>query len=167
MARPTSRARPTKPTPPKPTTPRPRSPAVDAEADDATPDRCRDDRLGDSAITVGYDPRLDGDPDPGEIVWTWVPYEDDPAQGKDRPVVVIGHRGGGLVGVALTSKRHDRDPQVPVGTGSWDRDGRPSYAKVDRDPRDRRPGDATRGRRARPRAVRRRRRRGPPQQLER
>jgi hypothetical protein len=34
--------------------------------------------------------------------------------------------------VALTSKRHDNELQVPVGTGSWDRDGRPSYAKVER-----------------------------------
>jgi hypothetical protein len=75
---------------------------------------------------------MDGDPDPGEVVWTWVSYEDDPSQGKDRPVVVIGHRGRRLAGVALTSKRHEREPQVAVGTGSWDREGRPSYAKVDR-----------------------------------
>jgi len=39
-----------------------------------------------------YCPNLDGDADPGEIVWTWVPFEDDPSQGKDRPVVVIGRR---------------------------------------------------------------------------
>ena len=41
-------------------------------------------------VTVTYQPERDGDPDPGEVVWTWVPYEDDPEQGKDRPVVVIG-----------------------------------------------------------------------------
>src|SRR5688572_16152998 len=29
---------------------------------------------------LAYAPDLDGDADPGEIVWTWVPYEDDPAQ---------------------------------------------------------------------------------------
>ena len=46
-------------------------------------------------MTVEYTPSLDGDPDPGEIVWAWVPYEDDPTQGKDRPVVVIGRRGRG------------------------------------------------------------------------
>ena len=79
-----------------------------------------------------YSPSLDGDADPGEIVWTWVPYEDDPAQGKDRPVVVIGRRGARLVAVPLTSKRHDNEAQVPVGTGIWDRDRRPSYAKVGR-----------------------------------
>ena len=79
-----------------------------------------------------YAPKADGRPDPGEGVWTWVPYEDDPSQGKDRPVVVIGRRGSQLVGVALTSKRHDNEAQVPVGAGKWDREGRPSYAKVER-----------------------------------
>ncbi len=87
--------------------------------------------IGDG-VTVEYTPSLDGDPDPGEVVWTWVAYEDDPRQGKDRPVVIIGRRRDRLVGIALTSKRHDREPQVAVGTGPWDRDGRPSYAKVDR-----------------------------------
>ena len=83
-------------------------------------------------VIIEYTPSLDGDPDPGEVVWTWVPYEDDPSQGKDRPVVIVGRRGSGLVGVALTSKQHDREPQVEVGTGPWDREGRTSYAKLER-----------------------------------
>lgn len=83
-------------------------------------------------VRVEYTPDIDGDPDPGEVVWTWVPYEDDPRQGKDRPVVIIGRTGDDLAGVPLTSKDHDRDDEIPVGTGSWDRDGRPSFAKVDR-----------------------------------
>ena len=83
-------------------------------------------------VTIEYSPRLDGDPDPGEVVWTWVPWEEDPAQGKDRPVVIFGRRGPLLVGVALTSKPHANEPQISVGTGSWDREGRPSYAKLER-----------------------------------
>jgi hypothetical protein len=83
-------------------------------------------------VTIEYTPSMDGDPDPGEIVWAWVPYDEDPNQGKDRPVVVVGRRGARLVGVPLTSKQDDRDSQVAVGTGSWDRDGRVSYAKLDR-----------------------------------
>ena len=82
-------------------------------------------------VRVEYTPDLDGDPDPGEVVWTWVPYEDDPSQGKDRPVVIIGRTGDRLAGVPLTSKDHDRNDEIPVGTGPWDRDGRPSFAKVD------------------------------------
>lgn len=91
-------------------------------------------------VRIEYTPELDGDPDPGEVVWTWVPYEDDPAMGKDRPVVIIGRTGAMLTGVALTSngssggrRRHGApDELVAVGSGAWDPKGRASYARVDR-----------------------------------
>ncbi|MBL8685813.1 MAG: type II toxin-antitoxin system PemK/MazF family toxin [Myxococcales bacterium] len=90
----------------------------------------RDER--DERVRVEYAPSLDGEADPGEIVWTWVSYEDDPSQGKDRPVLLIGRRDGSLVGVALTSKRHERAAQIELGAGPWDREGRVSYVKLDR-----------------------------------
>ena len=86
----------------------------------------------DHGTRVEYAPELDGDPDPGEVVWTWVPYEDDPNRGKDRPVVIIGRTGDDLAGVQLTSRKRRRRDHVPVGSGGWDRKRRPSYAKVDR-----------------------------------
>ncbi|HQZ36352.1 MAG TPA: type II toxin-antitoxin system PemK/MazF family toxin [Ilumatobacteraceae bacterium] len=88
--------------------------------------------IDDTSVVFEYSPEMDGDPDPGEVVWTWVPYEEDPSQGKDRPVVIVGRRASMLVGVPLTSKQHDNEAQVAVGTGSWDRQGRPSYAKLER-----------------------------------
>jgi hypothetical protein len=81
-------------------------------------------------VMIEYSPHIDGDPDPGEIVWTWVPFEEDPSQGKDRPVVIIGRRGQMLVGVPLTTKRDDREPQVEVGVGDWDSEHRVSYARI-------------------------------------
>lgn len=81
-------------------------------------------------VTVEYTPRIDGDPDPGEVIWAFVPFEEDPTQGKDRPIVVIGRRGSKLVGVPLTSKQHDNEAQVPVGTGDWDPKRRPSFARI-------------------------------------
>jgi hypothetical protein len=83
-----------------------------------------------AAVTIEYSPSLDGDPDPGEVVWTWVPYEEDPTQGKDRPVAIIGRRNGNLVGIPLTTKRDDREAQVQVGRGDWDPDRRVSYARI-------------------------------------
>jgi hypothetical protein len=88
-----------------------------------------------------YAPEIDGEPDPGEVVWGWVPYEDDPAQGKDRPVLLIGRRGERWLGLMLTSKDHDRDAEdearygrhwMDVGSGGWDREGRPSEVRLDR-----------------------------------
>jgi PemK-like, MazF-like toxin of type II toxin-antitoxin system len=83
-----------------------------------------------TAVVVEYTPHLDGDPDPGEVVWAWIPFEDDPTLGKDRPVVILGRHGDALSGVALTSKQ--RDGWIDVGTGDWDSRHRRSYAKVDR-----------------------------------
>ena len=61
-------------------------------------------------IVIAYEPRHDGDADPGEVVWGWVPFEDDPRQGKDRPIVVVGRWGVDLAGVPLTSKDRPGDP---------------------------------------------------------
>lgn len=87
-------------------------------------------RRNSPVVTVEYSPAMDGDPDPGEVVWVWVPFEEDPTQGKDRPVVVIGRRSDTLVGIPLTSKPHDDEVQVNVGTGDWDSKRRTSYARI-------------------------------------
>jgi hypothetical protein len=88
-----------------------------------------------------YAPERDGEPDPGEVVWAWVPYEDDPSQGKDRPVLVLEVAGDGWVGLMLSSQDHDRDAEdearfgrhwMDVGTGGWDSQGRPSEVRLDR-----------------------------------
>lgn len=93
------------------------------------------------AVKLDYAPDVDGAPDPGEIVWTWVPYEDDPTRGKDRPVLLVGRDGEQLLGLALTSKDHDRDHEqearagrhwLDLGTGPWDSRGRPSEVRLDR-----------------------------------
>jgi hypothetical protein len=81
-----------------------------------------------------YAPQPDGRADPGEIVWTWVAYEDEPDQGKDRPVLVVGRDGDVLLGLMLSSQR-DRDGQrnwLALGAGGWDRDARPSWVRLDR-----------------------------------
>ena len=85
-------------------------------------------------VTMTYAPDPDGDPDPGEIVWTWVPYEENDGRGKDRPVLVVAREAAGtLLAVQLSSKRHNNDREwVPLGTGPWDRAGRDSWVAVDR-----------------------------------
>ena len=90
---------------------------------------------------TAYAPEVDGEPDPGEVVWAWVPYEDDPSQGKDRPVLVLEERDGGWTGLMLSSQDHDRDAAdearwgrywMDVGTGGWDSQRRPSEVRLDR-----------------------------------
>jgi hypothetical protein len=81
-----------------------------------------------------YAPDLDGRADPGEIVWTWVVYEDDPTRGKDRPVLVVGRDRSVLLGLMLSSQeRHAADPDwVGIGSGDWDFEGRASWVRLDR-----------------------------------
>lgn len=88
-----------------------------------------------------YSPETDGEPDPGEVVWAWVPYEDDPSQGKDRPVLVLARQGTLLACLTMTSKDHDRDAEdearygrhwMDVGSGAWDAEGRESEVRLDR-----------------------------------
>lgn len=83
---------------------------------------------------IEYAPNLDGDADPGEIVWTWVTYEDDPRRGKDRPVLVVGRDGRTLLGLMLSSQseRDGRRNWYALGPGSWDRENRPSWVRLDR-----------------------------------
>lgn len=92
-------------------------------------------------MEITYNPHADGRPDPGEVVWGWVPYEDDPRRGKDRPVLLVGAEGATLLGLMLTSKDHDRDAAdearhgrywVDIGCGSWDARHRPSEIRIDR-----------------------------------
>lgn len=85
-------------------------------------------------VRTSYAPERDGDPDPGEIVWTWVPYEENDGRGKDRPVLVVAREAAGtLLAVQLSSRRRDHDHEwVALGSGPWDRAGRESWVDLDR-----------------------------------
>ena len=110
------------------------------------------DRRHGAPLELVYAPRDDDRPDPGEVAWAWVHYEEDLSQGKDRPVLVIaeedasagGADGTGTVLVALMLTSRDRTEPgatrtdehgatwVDIGTGDWDRQGRPSEVRADR-----------------------------------
>lgn len=103
-------------------------------------------------LALSYAPRPDDHPDPGEIVWAWVPYEEDLTRGKDRPVLVLareearpgGRDGEGEVLVALLLTSRDRAGSgrvrtdehgatwVDIGAGGWDPQGRESEVRADR-----------------------------------
>jgi len=84
-------------------------------------------------LRITYSPDTDGDPDAGEIVWTWVPYTENDGRGKDRPVLVIGRQDADRVyAVRLTSKAHDGDRDfLAIGAGAWDAQGRQSWVDIE------------------------------------
>lgn len=126
-----------KPSAPKPSSanssaPKPSAPASTVASDGSEyPGDYRD------MINFEYSPSLDGDADPGEIVWTWVPFEEDHSQGKDRPVLLVGRDGEYLLALMMTSKDHNNrehaDPNyLDIGSGPWDPQGRASEVKLNR-----------------------------------
>ncbi len=83
------------------------------------------------AIRPSFVPSLDGEPDPGEVIWTWVPYVENDGRGKDRPVLIIAHLdSGGWAACYLSTKQHRGF--VSVGTGPWDSQGRESFLSPER-----------------------------------
>lgn len=119
---------------------RPSAPTRPAHTGSATPTRGSD--AGETAtvevapprrLTLTYAPERDGAPDGGEIVWTWVPYEERDGRGKDRPVLVIGRADAThSYAVRLTSKPHAGDSDyLALGTGEWDPQRRPSWVDIE------------------------------------
>lgn len=92
-------------------------------------------------IVADYRPDTDSEPDPGEIVWTWVPFEEDYSQGKDRPVLVVARDGEWFLALPLSSKNHELDREqeasqgrywASIGRGPWDSGKHASSVRVNR-----------------------------------
>ena len=120
-----------KPSAPKPSTSTRSASTTSASAGSDYPGDYRD------MINFEYSPSLDGDADPGEIVWTWVPFEEDHSQGKDRPVLLVGRDGEYLLALMMTSKDHNNREHadsnyLDIGSGPWDSQGRASEVKLNR-----------------------------------
>lgn len=121
---------------PKPSAPKPSDSTRSASTTSAS---AGSDYPGDyrDMINFEYSPSLDGDADPGEIVWTWVPFEEDHSQGKDRPVLLVGRDGEYLLALMMTSKDHNNREHadsnyLDIGSGPWDPQGRASEVKLNR-----------------------------------
>ena len=126
-----------KPSAPKPSSANSSAPKSSAPASTVASDGS--DYPGDyrDMINFEYSPSLDGDADPGEIVWTWVPFEEDHSQGKDRPVILVGRDGEYLLALMMTSKDHNNREHadsnyLDIGSGPWDPQGRASEVKLNR-----------------------------------
>lgn len=88
-----------------------------------------------------YHPNKDNQPDPGEVVWTWVPFEENDGRGKDRPVLVLADLDEHVIFAQTTSKDNTSDAAhearwgrywMDIGSGAWDSKGRESEVRLDR-----------------------------------
>lgn len=84
--------------------------------------------------SLAYAPRDNESPDPGEVVWSWVSFEEDEQRGKDRPIVIVGETTDRRLAALMLSTRDHANEHgwVRVGSGSWDAQGRESWVRTDR-----------------------------------
>ncbi|MFI9027392.1 type II toxin-antitoxin system PemK/MazF family toxin [Streptomyces sp. NPDC053560] len=106
-------------------------------------------RPGDRPVRARPGKGLGGVPEPGEIWWAMVPFEDSVEKGatrsvsgrvvagdgraKDRPCLVLAVRGGSALVAKITTRYHAERPGVialPPGTVG-DARNRPSYLETD------------------------------------
>ncbi len=88
---------------------------------------------GRGGVQLAYAPSRNGRPDAGEVVWAWVPFQEDPTRGKDRPLLIIApHDPQTVLAMKLTSRSHDRERDyLGIGSGAWDAQGRDSWIDID------------------------------------
>lgn len=89
------------------------------------------------AVQAEYDPVPGPEAGPGEVVWTWVPFEELDGRGKDRPVLIVARSGRYLLALQLTTRDRNNanardEDYLDIGTGAWDAQGRPSEVNLTR-----------------------------------
>lgn len=86
------------------------------------------------ARTVVYSPDMDGQADPGEVVWIPLQLEGEHAELRERGVVVVGRQEQYLLGMLISTRtEHEDQPEwLFMGSGSWNEDPKPSWVRIDR-----------------------------------
>lgn len=86
------------------------------------------------ARPVFYAPDMDGQADPGEVVWIWVPTEGPHNPPKERAMVVVGRNRNTILGLIISCNPEHRTEEewMEIGAGAWDERGRQSWVRLDR-----------------------------------
>ncbi len=83
---------------------------------------------------IFYTPDVDGQADPGEVIWFWAPADDPADPPQERAMLVVGRsRSRDVLGLLISpdEKHADDDSWMEIGVGYWDPAGRPSWIRLD------------------------------------
>lgn len=91
----------------------------------------------DLARTIFYAPDMDGQSDPGEVVWATLAVSrgaSREAKAEARAVLIIGrHRHTLLTLIISSNDEHADEPNwVPIGAGPWNESGLNSWIRLDK-----------------------------------
>ncbi len=86
------------------------------------------------ARPVFYAPDMDGQADPGEVVWIWVSTDGPGNPPRERAMVVIGRTRSTILGLLISCNPEHRNDEdwIDIGAGGWDERGRQSWVRLDR-----------------------------------
>ncbi|MBP3088105.1 growth inhibitor PemK [Corynebacterium sp. sy017] len=91
---------------------------------------CQVSSSSECARNIIYAPDMDGQVDPGEIVWFFAPTN----KKKERALVVIARHGAEVLGLLTSSNpEHDKeDSWLDIGVGPWDESGKQNWVRLDK-----------------------------------
>lgn len=84
--------------------------------------------------SIFYAPDMDGQADPGEVVWIWAPSDGPDKPLRERALLVVGRTRHTILGLLISpNPEHDgEDGWMDIGAGEWDASGRQCWLRIDR-----------------------------------
>lgn len=86
------------------------------------------------ARSIFYAPDMDGQADPGEVVWIWAPSDGPNKPLRERALLVVGRTRHTILGLLISpNPEHEDEPGwMDIGAGEWDASGRQCWLRIDR-----------------------------------
>ncbi|MBZ8178353.1 hypothetical protein GP475_09000 [Corynebacterium poyangense] len=84
--------------------------------------------------SIYYAPDMDGQAEPGEIVWIWVLCDGPDNPARERAILVVGRTRHTILGLLISpNPDHDTEEEwLDIGSGQWDSSGRQCWLRLDR-----------------------------------
>lgn len=86
------------------------------------------------ARSLYYAPSMDGQAEPGEVVFIWTPSDGADQPLRERAMLIVGHNRGTVLGLLISPNPQHADDErwLDIGTGDWDVAGRACWVRLDR-----------------------------------
>jgi len=83
---------------------------------------------------IYYAPDMDGQAEPGEVVWIWAPSDGPDMPPRERAMLVIGRDRHTILGLLISPnpKHAGAETWLDIGAGEWDASGRQCWIRLDR-----------------------------------
>lgn len=86
------------------------------------------------ARSIYYAPDMDGQADPGEVIWVWIQPDLPDYPARERAMVVVGRTQHILLGLLISPnpEHAEEDNWIDIGSGGWDIAGRQCWVRLDK-----------------------------------